>query len=101
MNLEELKKKPAWRAKFNITDEMVGLIGVFLIPYPLFLKVLPFETVPIINIPEFGNVSAAYACEHLKIKSPNDKKLLEEAKDLVYLNGFAKGVMLVGEHKDT
>jgi len=83
INLEELKRKPQWRAKFNIKDEMV----------------MPYDIVPIINVPDFGDKAAVTACEKLKIKSPNDKELLAQAKDDVYLNGFNKGVMLVGEHK--
>jgi len=31
--------------------------------------VLPFDPVPIINIPEFGDLSAVYACDKLKIQS--------------------------------
>ncbi|PRP83020.1 leucyl-tRNA synthetase, cytoplasmic-like [Planoprotostelium fungivorum] len=81
--LEELKRKPAFRAKFDLKDEMV----------------LPFVATPIINIPDLGDLSAQAACEKHKVKSPNDRTPLDLAKDECYLNGFTKGVMLVGEHQ--
>lgn len=46
-----------------------------------------FKPVPIINIPEYGNLSAVTACEQLGIKSQNDRKLLDEAKERVYTKG--------------
>jgi len=52
--------------------------------------------VPIINIPEFGDLAAVKLVEDLKIKSQNDKDLLKQAKDKVYLKGFYEGRMLVG-----
>jgi leucyl-tRNA synthetase len=55
-----------------------------------------FEPVPIINIPEFGNLSAVKLVEEMKIQSQKDKEKLAEAKDKVYLKGFYEGVMLVG-----
>lgn len=58
-----------------------------------------FDPVPIINVPEFGDLSAVKACADLKIKSQNDRALLDQAKELVYTKGFYDGVMLVGEHK--
>jgi len=61
--------------------------------------VLPFEPIPIIMVPEFGDLSAVKACADLKIKSQNDRKALDQAKDLVYMKGFYEGEMLVGEHK--
>ena len=51
--LRDLKHKQAFREKYHVTDEMV----------------LPFEPVPIINIPEYGDLSAIYACDKLKIQS--------------------------------
>lgn len=38
---------------------------------------VPFEPIPIINIPEFGNLSAVFLCDELKIKSQKDKDLLK------------------------
>ncbi len=61
-----------YREKYGIKDEMV----------------LPFEPIPIVEVPELGNLSAVTACERLKIQSQNDKDKLQEAKDLVYLKGL-------------
>jgi len=83
MALQDLKKKPAMREKFGVKDEWV----------------MPFEVVPIINIPEFGDTSAVKVCEDLKIQSQNDRAKLDEAKNRTYMKGFYEGVMLVGGHK--
>ncbi|XP_058097646.1 leucine--tRNA ligase, cytoplasmic-like [Magnolia sinica] len=83
MALHDLKSKPALRSKFGVKDEWV----------------LPFEVVPIINIPEYGDKSAEKVCIDLKIKSQNDKEKLAEAKRLTYLRGFTDGTMIVGEFK--
>jgi len=79
--LRELQEKPDFRAKFNLTDEMV----------------LPFEVVPIIEIPGYGNASAVTMCDRLKIKSHRDTEKLKKAKEETYLKGFYEGVMLVGD----
>uniref|UniRef100_A0AC34PZF6 Leucine--tRNA ligase n=1 Tax=Panagrolaimus sp. JU765 TaxID=591449 RepID=A0AC34PZF6_9BILA len=81
--LNDLKKKKPLREKYGITDEMV----------------LNFEPIPIIDIPEMGNLAAVLISEKLKITSQNDKDKLEEAKKQVYLKGFYNGTMLVGNHK--
>ncbi|KAJ8297525.1 hypothetical protein KUTeg_024056 [Tegillarca granosa] len=81
--LRDLKNKEQFRAKYGIKDEMV----------------LPFEPVPIIDVPEFGTLSAVTACEQLKIKSQNDKDQLQLAKERVYLKGFYEGVMIVEGYK--
>ncbi|XP_034937128.1 leucine--tRNA ligase, cytoplasmic [Chelonus insularis] len=81
--LVDLKKKQALREKYNIKDEMV----------------LPYEPISILEIPEFGKLSAITVYEKLKIQSQNDKAKLLEAKEMVYLKGFYDGVLLVGEHK--
>lgn len=39
---QDLKKKPKLREKYNVKDEWV----------------LPFEVIPIIEIPDFGNMAA-------------------------------------------
>uniref|UniRef100_A0A671UVX0 Leucine--tRNA ligase, cytoplasmic n=1 Tax=Sparus aurata TaxID=8175 RepID=A0A671UVX0_SPAAU len=81
--LRDIKKKQALREKYGIEDKMV----------------LPFEPVPIIEIPGFGNLSAPLVCDELKIVSQNDKEKLAEAKEKVYLKGFYEGIMLVDGYK--
>lgn len=82
VSLKVLQDKPDWRAKYGITDDMV----------------MPYEVVPIISIEGYGEAAAVYMCEKLKIKSPNDKAKLTEAKDETYLKGFTMGVMTVGPY---
>ncbi|KAL4631244.1 leucine-tRNA ligase, cytoplasmic-like [Arapaima gigas] len=77
--LRDIKKKQALREKYGIKDDMV----------------LPFEPVPIIEIPGFGILSAPFVCDELKIQSQNDREKLAEAKEKVYLKGFYEGIMLV------
>lgn len=80
--LQDLRNKPKLREKFGIEDDWV----------------LPFEVIPIIDIPGFGTAAAAKVCEDMKIQSQNDTKKLAEAKQLVYLRGFTDGVLIVGPH---
>ncbi|CAL1356913.1 unnamed protein product [Linum trigynum] len=82
MALHDLKAKLAFRAKYGVEDEWI----------------MPFEILPIINIPEFGDKAAEKVCIDLKIKSQNEKEKLAEAKRLTYLRGFTEGTMLVGEY---
>ena len=84
VSLKALQDKEDFRAKYDITDDMV----------------LPFEVVPIISIEGYGEASAVFMCEKLKIKSFNDKAKLTQAKDETYLKGFTVGVMTIGPHKD-
>ena len=56
---------------------------------------LPFEPVPIINIPEFGDLAAKKVCEDLKIQSQNEAEKLKLAKEKVYLKGFYEGVFII------
>lgn len=79
--LLDLQKKAPFREKYGIRDEMV----------------LPFEPIPIIEVPTLGKLSAVTACENFKVASQNDRDKLVEAKELVYLKGFYDGVLLVGE----
>uniref|UniRef100_A0A0M3J9E5 leucine--tRNA ligase n=1 Tax=Anisakis simplex TaxID=6269 RepID=A0A0M3J9E5_ANISI len=72
----DLKRKKAFREKYGIKDEMV----------------IPFEPIPIIQIPEYGNLAAVFMCEKLKVESQNERDKLEEAKKEVYLKGFYDGV---------
>ncbi|XP_034181031.2 leucyl-tRNA synthetase [Osmia lignaria lignaria] len=83
--LVDLKKKQALREKYGITDEMV----------------LPYDPIPIIEIPEYGNLGAVTLYDKLNIQSQNDKTKLLEAKEILYLKGFYDGVLLVGKYKGT
>jgi leucyl-tRNA synthetase len=82
MALQALVTKSALRAKYGVKDEWV----------------LPFNIIPIISIPGFGDKSAEKVCADLKIKSQNDKEKLAEAKRMTYLKGFTDGVMIVSEY---
>ena len=57
------------------------------------------EIPPIIETPSFGNLTAKYLVESMKINSPKDTKQLAEAKDLAYKEGYYKGKMLIGDFK--
>ena len=59
----------------------------------------PFEIVPIIEVPRFGNKCVKTVCLQMKIKKPEliDKEKLAEAKKQTYLKGFTEGTMIVGE----
>ncbi|CAK8697067.1 unnamed protein product [Clavelina lepadiformis] len=78
----DLKKKPPFRSKYSISDEMV----------------LPYNPIPIIDIPEIGSLAAVTTYEKLNIQSQNDTEKLTEAKELVYLKGFYEGTMIVEEY---
>ena len=81
--LNDLKNKIDTIEKtYNITRDMV----------------LPFEPIPIIEVPGYGNLSAKKICEDLKIKSQNERDKLEKAKAEIYLKGFYDGIMLVGNY---
>ncbi|XP_076289357.1 leucyl-tRNA synthetase [Lasioglossum baleicum] len=81
--LVDLKKKEAFRKKYGIADEMV----------------LPYDPIPVIEVPEFGKLTAVTLYDKLKIQSQNDKAKLLEAKEMAYLKGFYDGVLLVGKYK--
>uniref|UniRef100_A0AAF5PN76 leucine--tRNA ligase n=1 Tax=Wuchereria bancrofti TaxID=6293 RepID=A0AAF5PN76_WUCBA len=80
--LMDLKRKKPLREKFNIKDEMV----------------LPYEPIPVLKIPEYGEMAAVYLCQKMKIESQNDRDKLAEAKKEVYLKGFYDGVMVTGKY---
>jgi len=78
--LRDLQTKAGLREKYNVKEEWC----------------VPFAPVPIINIPEFGDLSAVFLVDDLKIQSQKDTALLKTAKDRAYLKGFYEGKMLVG-----
>lgn len=80
--LKTLQDKPDYAEKFGITPDMVN----------------PFQVVPIIEIEGYGDASAVFMCEKLKIKSSKDKAKLTQAKDETYLKGFTMGVMKAGPY---
>lgn len=77
--LRDLKNKQQLREKYGIADEMV----------------MPFEPVPIIEVPGYGNLCAVTACDRYKVTSQNDRDKLLDAKEDTYKKGFYEGVMLV------
>eukprot|EP01105_Mastigella_eilhardi_P024714 TRINITY_DN64_c0_g4_i1.p1 TRINITY_DN64_c0_g4~~TRINITY_DN64_c0_g4_i1.p1 ORF type:complete len:1079 (-),score=347.02 TRINITY_DN64_c0_g4_i1:3286-6522(-) len=82
MNFMQLKTKPEYCKKLGIKEEWI----------------MPFEVIPIIDVPEYGKNAAETVCAQLKIKSPNDSVLLEQAKQLTYLKGFYTGKMCIGPY---
>jgi len=48
--------------------------------------------VPIIEVPEMGNLCAVRACEEFQVASQNDAVKLTLAKEKTYLKGFYEGV---------
>jgi len=48
--------------------------------------------VPIIEVPEIGNLCAVTACEEFQVASQNDAVKLALAKEKTYLKGFYEGV---------
>lgn len=81
--LMDCKNKPALRAKFGISDECV----------------MKFDVVPIIETPGLGSTPAPTLCQQMNVTSQNDRIKLDEIKDKVYKEGFAKGIMMVGPQK--
>ena len=67
--LNDMKSKPAFRVKSGVKDE----------------RVLPFEVLPIIEVPPFGNKFTETVWLQMKIKSQNEKDKLAEAKKQTYL----------------
>ncbi|KAL3614781.1 hypothetical protein CASFOL_040442 [Castilleja foliolosa] len=82
MALHDLKAKPDFRKKFSVKDEWV----------------LPFDIIPIIHHPDFGDKSAERICVEKKIKSQNERDKLDEAKKIIYKGGFYEGLMIAGEY---
>ncbi|KDN49221.1 leucyl-tRNA synthetase [Tilletiaria anomala UBC 951] len=63
---------------------------------PQWVSLDPF---PVLSTPAYGNLTAEALIKQLKIQSPKDVKLLAEAKELAYKEGFYNGTMLVGSFK--
>ncbi|XP_071736822.1 leucine--tRNA ligase, cytoplasmic-like [Rutidosis leptorrhynchoides] len=80
MALQDLKSKAPFRAKFGVKDEWV----------------LPFEIIPVIRHPKFGDKSAEKVCTDMKINSQNERQKLDAAKKVIYKGGFYEGTMLAG-----
>lgn len=55
------------------------------------------EIQPIIGIPAYGGLTAAFLVNEMKITSPKDAVQLAVAKSLAYKEGHYKGKMLTGE----
>lgn len=55
--------------------------------------------VPIIHTPTYGDLAAPEIVKKMKIQSPKDTKLLAEAKEAVYREGFYNGTMIIGKYK--
>lgn len=53
---------------------------------------------PIIRTPNLGDLAAVTAVDQFKIKSQKDKAQLQEAKEVVYKEGFYNGTIIVGEY---
>lgn len=51
--------------------------------------------VPIIEVPEMGNLCAVKACEEFKVTSQNDTAQLHLAKEKSYKKAFYDGVRIV------
>jgi len=82
VNLKELQNDEKLRNQYKIQPEMVD-----------------FKPVPIISIPEYGDLAAVEACDKFKVKNSKDKENLTKAKEDVYQKGFYSGVMTIGEYK--
>ncbi|XP_073994755.1 leucine--tRNA ligase, cytoplasmic-like [Rhodnius prolixus] len=80
--LLELKRNRTIRTKYHIEDYMI----------------MPYDPIPVIFVPQLGNLSAVTACKRFGVKSVNDKEKLQQAKDLLRVKGFYDGVMLVGDY---
>lgn len=78
--LRDFQTKEALRKKYNVKEEWC----------------VPFKPIPIIDIPELGNLSAVKLVEEMGIVSQKDKEKLAAAKERVYLKGFYEGVMIGG-----
>ncbi|KAG0231025.1 cytosolic leucyl tRNA synthetase [Actinomortierella wolfii] len=77
---QDLKKKPDY---YKIQPEWI----------------VPFDPIPIIHTPTYGDLAAPTICAQMKINSQKDKVQLAAAKEAVYKDGFYNGVMIIGDFK--
>ncbi|PAA92139.1 hypothetical protein BOX15_Mlig025338g2 [Macrostomum lignano] len=77
--LQDLRQKAALRDKFGVTMDML------------------LDPLPIIDIPELGDLAAVTLAKEMKIQSQNDREKLDLVKERVYKLGFYDGVLKVGE----
>lgn len=80
--LRDLQEKPALREKYGITDAMVSL-----------------DVVEVVEIPGYGRRAAVDLCNARKVKSQNDKHILEQIKEELYKKGYYEGVLVAGPYK--
>lgn len=57
------------------------------------------DIVPIIHSEKYGDKTAEYLCNELKIQSPKDSVQLAKAKELGYKEDFYNGTMIIGKYK--
>ncbi|KAK4687665.1 leucyl-tRNA synthetase, partial [Tremellales sp. Uapishka_1] len=57
------------------------------------------DPIPVLSTPKYGDMAAEKLCTEMKINSQRDVKLLAEAKEIAYKEGFYNGTMLVGDFK--
>lgn len=57
------------------------------------------EIISVITTPSYGDLTAPFLVQKLKISSPKDTKQLEEAKELAYKEGYYQGIMNYGDFK--
>ncbi|KAG0221520.1 leucine-tRNA ligase [Mortierella sp. GBAus27b] len=76
----DLKKKPDY---YKINPEWIA----------------PYDPIPIIHTPTYGDLAAPTICAQMRINSQKDKTQLAQAKEAVYKDGFYNGTMVIGDLK--
>lgn len=56
------------------------------------------QPIPIINVPEYGTLTAPTLCEQMGITSNKDRNKLDKAKDIAYKKGFHEGTFIIGPY---
>jgi leucyl-tRNA synthetase len=57
------------------------------------------DPIPVLKTAKYGDMSAPALVKQLKIQSQKDTKLLAEAKELAYKEGYYNGEMVIGDFK--